>query len=143
MLAKKKNMNLVKIKAFLKISSLIVFSFIFGMIISSLKSDLFDPPYYHIDEVLSISRSPEWKFGKGFYVAVIKLEKEKSHIKGVCKIHVGNHNYFTHINLGKAKSMKEAYSLWGDTQWTNDAFIIGKDKDHQITVMRKKIENHR
>jgi len=101
------------------------------------------PVSYQLEDIISISRSPKWKYGKGFYVAVITLEKEGAIFKVNCKVHIGNENYFESIALGNVSSKEEAYSLWGKTRWTDTSLIIGSDKQSQVTVERSEIESHR
>ena len=100
-------------------------------------------PSYKIEDVVLINRSPKWKYGLGFYVAVILIKKSEKGFNVSCKVHVGNHNYFENIPLGYVSTIEEAYHKWGAISWTNNQLIIGSSNDSLIIVKRDKIERHR
>ena len=78
---------------------------------------------YELGESVTVSCSPDWKYGKG--------------------VHVGDTNYMESIELGQVESIAEAMEKWGDLVWTDDSLIIGSDGPYQIIVARKQIEKHR
>lgn len=124
-------------------TSLLLISFFLGTIFNSLNDFLNKEPSYNISDVVLISRSPEWKYGLGFYVAVILIEKSENGFDVSCKVHVGNHNYFENIPLGSVSTIEEAYHKWDTITWTNDELIIGSSSDSPVIVKRNKIEQHR
>jgi hypothetical protein len=121
-------------------------SYISGKIMSSIDSSLDEVEHasYKLEDIVTISRSPDWKYGSGFYTAVlIAIPNDDLSFDVVCKVHVGNANYYENIELGQASSVAEALDKWGDIEWTEDSLIIGKDGVNQIVVSRKQIETHR
>ncbi len=99
---------------------------------------------YELGEIVVVSRSPNWKYGKGFYVAVVTaVKKKESKYFARCKVHVGNHNYFQNVELGEVNSFQEAIERWGELTWTNDQLYIGSKGPYQKVVARKNIERHR
>ncbi len=124
-------------------TSLIVISFFLGGLFNGLDKLSNNKPLYKIEDVVLISRSPKWKYGLGFYVAVILIKKSENGFNVSCKIHVGNHNYFQNVPLGSVSTIEEAYHKWGVVSWANDALIIGSSIDSLVTIKRKQIEQHR
>ena len=121
-------------------------SFISGKIVTSINMSMDEVEHarYKLDNLVTVSRSPDWKYGKGFYTAVVIITpKNDSSYDVVCKVHVGNANYFEYIELGQVDSLAEALDKWGDIEWTDDSLIIGKNGPHQKVVSRKQIETHR
>jgi hypothetical protein len=121
-------------------------SFISGKIVSSIITsvDEIGRASYKLENLVIVSRSPDWKYGKGFYTAVvIATPKTDSTYDIVCKVHVGNANYYEYIELGQVDSIAEALEKWGDIEWADDSLIIGKDGPLQKVVSRKQIETHR
>jgi hypothetical protein len=121
-------------------------SFIAGKIMLSIDTSMADVEHasYKLENLVTISRSPDWKYGKGFYtVVVIATPENETSYNVVCKVHVGNANYFEYIELGQANSIAEALDKWEDIEWTDESLIIGKDGPNQKVVSRKQIETHR
>ncbi len=121
-------------------------SFISGKIMLSIDTSMDEVEHasYKLENLVTVSRSPDWKYGKGFYTAVVIATPEnETSYNVVCKVHVGNANYFEHIELGQASSIAEALDKWGEIEWTEDSLIIGKDGPNKIVVSRKQIEKHR
>ena len=121
-------------------------SFISGKIVSSIDTsmDELGNASYKLANLVTVSRSPDWKYGTGFYSAVvIATPKTDSSYDVVCKVHVGSANYYEQIELGQVESVAEALEKWGDIEWTDDSLIIGKDGPLQKVVSRKQIETHR
>jgi hypothetical protein len=99
---------------------------------------------YKLEELIVVSRSPDWKYGKGFYVAVVSaIQNDNSTYDVGCKVHVGNANYFEYIPLGQVASLAEVMDRWGMIVWTDNALIIGTDGPYQKIVAKKEIETHR
>jgi len=121
-------------------------SFISGKIMSSIdvSMDEVEHARYKLENLVTVSRSPDWKYGKGFYTAVVIATPENgTSYNVVCKVHVGNANYFEYIELGQTNSIAEALDNWGDIQWTDDSLIIGRDGPNQKVISREQIEKHR
>ncbi|MEG3755835.1 hypothetical protein [Psychromonas arctica] len=136
-------MNYKKISAFLLMIVILLTTISLMLAYKSISFAFQTPVSYQLENIISISRSPKWKYGKGFYVAVITLKKEGTIFKVNCKVHIGNENHFESIALGNVSSKEEAYSLWGKIRWTDTSLIIGSDKQSQVTVERSEIESHR
>ena len=98
---------------------------------------------YSLEDVILISRSPDWKYGKGFYTAVVMLKKEGDIYNVNCKVHIGDSSYNQLVALGSVTSKEEAYSRWANVEWTDTALIIGDNAPYQVTVKRSQIERHR
>jgi len=118
-------------------------SFFLGAVYKSIISAFQGSVVYKLESLILVSRSPDWKFRNGFYAAAIVLVQNKEKFNVVGKIHIGDMNYFEHIQLGSVNSKEEAYSTWGKVEWTDDSLIIGNNEMTKITVSRSKIEHHR
>lgn len=117
-----------------------------GKIISAIDNsmDEIGNASYKLENLVTVSRSPDWKYGQGFYTAVVVITPNTvSSYDVICKVHVGNANYYEQIELGKADSLAEALEKWGVIKWTDDSLIIGKDGPLQKVVSREQIETHR
>ncbi len=136
-------MNYKKISGLLLIIVILFTTSYLFLAYKSIKSAFQDSVTYQLEDTILISRSPEWKYDKGFYVAVITLKKKGTIFNVNCKVHIGNENYFESVALGNVSSKEEAYSRWGKVKWTDTSLIIGSDKLSQVTVKRSQIENHR
>ena len=115
-----------------------------GGIVSSVNTALDGPTVYELDNLVTVSRSPDWKYGKGFYTAVIvMIPKGDSTFDVECRVHVGDANYFENIVLGQVASLAEAMDKWGDIEWRADSLVIGKEAPYQKIISRQRIETHR
>jgi len=98
---------------------------------------------YDLSEVVAFSRSPDWKYGKGFYAAVVATERRGSKLFAYCRIHIADTRYCQDEQLGVVNSKEEARSVWGRLEWTADSLIIGSQPGKKIVVKRSEIETHR
>ena len=120
-------------------------AYTFGVVNTVISASLPEPVMtYELGELVTVSRSPDWKYGKEAYVAVIYVNENNSSTYDIeCRVHVGDTNYMESIELGQVESIAEAMEKWGDLVWTDDSLIIGSDGPYQIIVARKQIEKHR
>ncbi len=121
---------------------MLVASFFLGSICNSISRSFNDSPSYNIENVVLVSRSPNWKYSLGFYVAVVLAEKSENGFNVRCKVHVGNNNYYESIPLGAVSTIEEAYAKWGTLTWSDNELIIGATGS-AVSVKRSRIESHR
>ncbi len=143
----------MKYKTLLKYIAVILFlsfwtwlSFWAGKINAITDKVIEDLPHvtYDLEELVIVSRSPDWKYHTGFYVAVVTATQKDDLTYDVeCKIHIGSVNYFEMIELGQVDTFEEALDKWGHLEWTDNALIIGKDEPYQRIISREQIEKHR
>ena len=135
---------LQKIGPVAAIAMLIVISMALGWFAREIGSFLNDSPTFALDELIAAGRSPNWKYGPGFYTAVVRAHRvEDGSFRGMCDVYVADTDYSEKIELGNAASFKDAFAKWHAITWTDDELIVGSDSAHAVRVKRAQIELHR
>ncbi|MBN2715235.1 MAG: hypothetical protein JXX14_05230 [Deltaproteobacteria bacterium] len=126
------------------IAGLSLFVFGIGVFAGAMDKSLGESPTLLLNETISVSRSPDWKYGPGFYAAVVRVTKNESgQLDASCRVYVADANYFSDFRLGSAASFKAAYLKWRTMEWTEDELIVGSEDANTVRIKRTAIETHR
>ena len=132
----------IPVKYWIVILSLIFVLYFTAILAYRLHTNIDSISSYHLGEIILVNRNPDWRSGLGLYTTAVLIKKNETGYNVLCKVYIGNDDYYEIFPLGSVKTKREAYKKWGAIEWKDKELVVGTSAVTPVIIKRSQIENH-